>query len=666
MTISKKFVIVFTVFFVTVATGAFFFYKLIKRQDHDKVVIDLSGRQRMLTQKYFKEYINGLIPLQVRNSTLKAAKIVTTQIVEDRKQYTKNIIGKLKNDGIVNVHPNKDYGEINGGIPLPATFVQEVSSAINNMGGGYSYDLLSKWNINKEKGLKTDFEREAFEYLYGKKGQEFYRFQEYNNIFTLRYATPDIASSEACVSCHNSLEESPRTDFRLEDVMGILIVNVPIGAISTKAEKYFVDSVDKDIVAANTHKTRKVFEMTLDALINGGQAPKDLGMTNFVHLYSKNNPEIINKLKKAKQLWHETVETLQMLSEVEPNSAEYIATYDRAYKTNNDTLLAMNEAVGLFTKLSVKEAKMSIWWTMSGFLGVFASVIGLTFAFFSNPLTNLLKNIASSLAQSSDQFKISAEDIAASSQRLAQGSSKQASMSSENAHNIKKALSLVEKCSTASENGNNIVEEMHNAMEQIKTSNMKVAEITRVIEDIANKTDLLAVNAAIEAANAGEQGKGFAVVAEEVRNLAHRCSVAANETKTLVTDCVLKTINGTKHADECRTAINEIKSATKEQTELISYIDKATEQIEDVIQENAAHSEENASSSEELYAQAEGLMDQVELLASHVNDTNSLELIGNKRKRNMSIQKNTESVDGHQKINSNEINVLQKIDSDDF
>lgn len=64
----------------------------------------------------------------------KAAEIATIQIVEDRKQYTKNIIGKLKKDGITDVHPNRDYAGINGGIPLPATFVQEVSNAINKKG----------------------------------------------------------------------------------------------------------------------------------------------------------------------------------------------------------------------------------------------------------------------------------------------------------------------------------------------------------------------------------------------------------------------------------------------------------------------------------------------------------------------------------------------------
>ncbi|MGR3174520.1 MAG: hypothetical protein ACUZ8N_07990, partial [Candidatus Scalindua sp.] len=143
MTIGNKFILVFSIFFIAVIAGAFFVFKTIIEQQGEKAIVNLAGRQRMLTQKYFKEYINELIPLQVRHSTLKTAEVATIQIVEDRKQYTKNIIGKLKKDGIVEVHPNKNYAEINGGIPLPATFVKEVSDAINEK-GVYSYDLLSK------------------------------------------------------------------------------------------------------------------------------------------------------------------------------------------------------------------------------------------------------------------------------------------------------------------------------------------------------------------------------------------------------------------------------------------------------------------------------------------------------------------------------------------
>ncbi len=112
MTIGKKFILVFSVFFVAVLGGAYFVFNSTMEQNAQKSTLDLAGRQRMLTQKYFKEYINDMIALQVRHSTLKAAEIATLQSVEDRKQYTKNIVVKLKKDGVTSVHPTREYANL--------------------------------------------------------------------------------------------------------------------------------------------------------------------------------------------------------------------------------------------------------------------------------------------------------------------------------------------------------------------------------------------------------------------------------------------------------------------------------------------------------------------------------------------------------------------------
>jgi hypothetical protein len=132
MTIGKKFILVFSIFLVAVLIGAFFVFKTTKEQQSNMVVVNLAAQQRMLTQKYVKEYIDELMPRQVRHSTMKAAEIATIQIVEDRKQYTKNIIVKLKKDGVTNVHPNRNYTSLEGGIPLPATFVQGYQALSTN------------------------------------------------------------------------------------------------------------------------------------------------------------------------------------------------------------------------------------------------------------------------------------------------------------------------------------------------------------------------------------------------------------------------------------------------------------------------------------------------------------------------------------------------------
>lgn len=649
MTIGKKFILVFSIFLATVLAGAYFVFSTIRVQNAEKTTIDLAGRQRMLTQKYFKEYINELIPLQVRHSTIKAAEIATLQIVEDRKQYTKNIIGKLKKDGVVDVHPNRNYTEIAGGIPLPATFVQEVSSAINTK-GVYSYDLLSKWNINKEKGLRTDFEKEAFDYLFNKEGEVFSRFMVHNGLYTLRYATADVAAAEACVKCHNNHEESPKNDFKLGDVMGVLVVNIPIGTVSAQTEAFFAKSADKEFGEGSFLKTKKVFDATLGALINGGNAPADLEMTTFTAISPINDTKIKEKLHEVQQLWNTTQDNLRKLTEAEPNSAEYIVAYDNAYKSGNATMKAMNQAVSLYVANSNKKGAMLLW-IQAISVGVVCLVIGLGWLFFARPLINFLKDLAARLADGSEQVATASEQISSSSQSLAQGSSEQASsleetsasmeemasMTRQNAENAKEAAQLASQCNITAESGNKSVNDMNEAMLAINGSSRKIGDILKVIDGIAFQTNLLALNAAVEAARAGEHGKGFAVVAEEVRNLAQRSATAAKDTAALIEDCLHKAEVGTKLSVECKDVlsgivtnvkkvtdlINEISSASSEQAEGITQVGKAVNEMDKVTQQNAANAEETASASEEMSAQAQFLMDRIKVLSGQLGSVST-------------------------------------------
>ncbi len=218
------------------------------------------------------------------------------------------------------------------------------------------------------------------------------------------------------------------------------------------------------------------------------------------------------------------------------------------------------------------------------------------------------------LAEGANEQAASLEEISSSMTQLA-------SQTKSNAENASRSGSLAHEARQAAEQGKREMKNMISAMREISAASRSVAKIIKVIDEIAFQTNLLSLNAAIEAARAGRYGKGFAVVAGEVRNLAGKSAQAAKETEELIESALEKVEKGNDIASQTARAldrilesavqtadlINEIAAASEEQTRGIEQISQGLHQVDQVTQNNAANAQETASSVMQMAVQAEEL-----------------------------------------------------------
>ncbi|MEN8120187.1 MAG: methyl-accepting chemotaxis protein [Bacteroidota bacterium] len=231
-------------------------------------------------------------------------------------------------------------------------------------------------------------------------------------------------------------------------------------------------------------------------------------------------------------------------------------------------------------------------------------------------ITENIKSYSESLTASSQQLSASAEQISQSATEQASSFEEISSTMEEISANIQQNTDNAKEAENISVTSSNDVNQVSKTSQESLDNIRNISEKISIINDIAFQTDILAINAAIEAAAAGEHGKGFAVVALEVKKLAEKSKKAADEISSLADKSVGVTVEAEKLMEnvipgikKTATLVQEINIASQEQNNGAMQINDAVQKLNPVTQQNAASAEETAANAQQLSSQAKGLND---------------------------------------------------------
>ncbi|RMH09570.1 MAG: methyl-accepting chemotaxis protein [Nitrospirae bacterium] len=496
-------------------------------------------------------------------------KVIQAQMEVTRAYIAKNYVGKLKRSPIGSeIVVAREHAANPLAIPFPATATREIGEALGERGVVWAR-LVSDTPMNPANAPRDTFEQEALAAIQA--GADHYaKVEGTGKAMIYRQASADKATVEACVGCH--------TGSRLGDTLGILSISIPM---------------------------EHVYAAMIDSVTRTGGLLVGVIFASLVLVYAFLQKFVLSPLHKITAISKDIATGDGDLTKRVP-----VATGDELGELANN----FNQFI---EKLQRSVQKVAAVTDRVASASVQLSATANEIARGADMQTQRMTQSASAV----EEITLTAGEVAKNSQDAAH-LAKETSQTAQSGHQVVSQTVLgMQRVSEAVGQSASIITALGQSSDQI-------GEIVRVIEDIADQTNLLALNAAIEAARAGEQGRGFAVVADEVRKLAERTTKATKEIGDMIRhiqqdtqravasmeEGTLKVSEGVEFANRTGEALTKIQDMVQQTASMIQHIAGAAEEqsmvtkqiasdletVAQVSRDSASGSSESAKASQDL------------------------------------------------------------------
>jgi methyl-accepting chemotaxis protein len=495
-----------------------------------------------------------------RQDAIQTATQVAAQFKIMRGYYTKNVIKKvLANKGL---KPSFDHKTMANGVPLPATFVHDMSELLAEK--DTQVKLYSPYPFpNRADRKLDDFQKQAWEVLSKNPKATFVKKEERDGREIVRVGVADTMVAQGCVNCHNTRADTPKDDWKLGETRGVLEI---------------ASAIDNQLARGSSISRNLIIALVILGTI--------MTLITVVSVRSITTPI------------HEMAGAVGSLAE--GNAEINVPGVDR-----KDEVGAIGQAVEIFRQNIIEKNKLESEQAAAAAKAEqekhellkkmaqdFQSSVGGVVSAVSAASTEL-QSSAQSMSSTADHTSEQSSNVASAAERASMNVQTVSSAAEQLSASIGEIKNQVNQSTSISRQAVDAVGDTNAKVKGLAQAANKIGEVVSLITDIAEQTNLLALNATIEAARAGEAGKGFAVVASEVKNLANQTARATDE--------IGGQISGIQNAtQESVSAIEGIGTIVNNINEIAIAINASVEEQGLATQEIARNTEEAANGTLEV------------------------------------------------------------------